>query len=204
MESGFVDVLIGTQMVAKGLDFEGVELVGVFDIDRMIHFPDFRARERAFQIITQVAGRAGRRTGKGRVIIQTGQPTHSLLRKIVDNDYIGFYDEEVLERQTFGYPPFGYLIQVTFRGDSRNQVDAAAQQLAGRLTTHLGKNRILGPQEPNVGKIRNLYISELFLKLEAQSINLKAVKERLRTEIDTLAGDRKWGKIGVILTIDPT
>src|SRR5690606_16090916 len=105
-ESGDVDILVGTQMVSKGLDFDRVNLVGVFNADKMIHFPDFRAAERAFQLITQVSGRAGRREEKGRVLVQTHNPDNRVLQYVLANDYTGFYETELKEREGYNYPPF--------------------------------------------------------------------------------------------------
>ena len=111
-EGGEVDILVGTQMITKGLDFDNVSLVGIFDADRLIHFPDFRATERAFQMITQVSGRAGRRAGRqGTVLIQTQNPQQPILQKVIQNDYKGLYEEEIQERQAFNYPPFVRLIK---------------------------------------------------------------------------------------------
>ena len=129
-ENGDIDILIGTQMVTKGLDFGKVDLVGVLDIDRIMHFPDFRSHERAFQLITQVGGRAGRRTGKGLVLIQTASPGHQLLQMIGNHDFRQFYDHEISERKKYKYPPFARLIRLTLKSQDQEVGYRAAQELS--------------------------------------------------------------------------
>ena len=129
-ETGKTDILIGTQMVSKGLDFDNVSLVGIFDIDRMLHFPDFRSIERTFQLTTQVSGRAGRREKTGKVVIQTSNPTHKIIDKIIKHDYQLFYEDEIKERQRYKYPPFVRLIKLIVKNPEKNLSHMSANRLA--------------------------------------------------------------------------
>ncbi len=142
-EQGNTDILVGTQMISKGLDFDRVSLVGIFDADRMIHFPDFRAAERAFQMLTQVSGRAGRREKKGLVLIQTNNTQQSLLHKVVANDYMGYYNDEIKEREGYFYPPFTRVISITVKHEEQDKAEKAAHWLANKLLEKLGKARVL-------------------------------------------------------------
>ncbi len=175
-ERGETDILVGTQMLSKGLDFDKVSLVGVFDYDRIVHFPDFRSHERAFQLITQVSGRAGRKDGQGKVILQTGEPDEPLLYKIKTGDYKSFFQSETLERQNFRYPPFYRLIKVTLKHKERAVLQNASKHYAFRLVGELGRQRVLGPQQPVVSRIRNLYIEEVYIKVEKNKTNIPKVK----------------------------
>lgn len=176
-ERGDTDILVGTQMLSKGLDFDNVTLVGVFDYDRIVHFPDFRSHERAFQLITQVSGRAGRKDDKGKVILQTGEPDEPLLYKIRTGDYKSFFQSEILERQNYQYPPFYRLIKIILKHKEKSVLQLASRQYVTRLTGELGKSRVLGPQEPVISRIRNLYIEEIYIKVEKKKINIAKVKE---------------------------
>lgn len=176
-ERGETDILVGTQMLSKGLDFDKVSLVGIFDYDRIVHFPDFRSHERAFQLITQVSGRAGRKDDKGKVILQTGEPDEPLLYKIKTGDYKSFFQSEILERQNFQYPPFYRLIKIILKHKEKNILQQATQQYAKRLIGELGRQRVLGPQEPVISRIRNLYIEEIYIKVEKKKISITKVKE---------------------------
>ena len=202
-EQGDIDILIGTQMVSKGLDFGKVDLVGVLDIDRIMHFPDFRSHERAFQLITQVGGRAGRRTGKGLVLIQTASPAHRLLKMISEHDYQQFYLHEIREREKYKYPPFTRLIRLTLKSQDQELGYRAAQELASRLVQGLGKSRVLGPQEPVISKLRNLYLMELYIKLEKNVGQMEAVKKKLSDEIARLNKNPAYRAIRVVPDVDP-
>ncbi|MEO9966885.1 MAG: primosomal protein N' [Reichenbachiella sp.] len=175
-ERGETNILVGTQMLSKGLDFDKVSLVGVFDYDRIVHFPDFRSHERAFQLITQVSGRAGRKDDGGKVIIQTGEPDEPLLYKIKTGDYLSFFQSEILERQNYQYPPFYRLIKIILKHKEKNVLQDAARQYVTRLIGELGRQRVLGPQEPVISRIRNLYIEEIYVKVEKKKININKVK----------------------------
>jgi len=164
-EAGNLDILIGTQILSKGLDFENVNLVGVLDADSMLHFPDFRAFERSFQLIYQVSGRAGRRNKQGKVIIQTMDPDHPVIRYILREDYEGLYADQMEERQVFGYPPFRRMIRITFRHKIPSILDGACD-LAGRELKEIFSNRVYGPQYPPVRKVHNNFVKQIILKVE--------------------------------------
>ena len=199
VESGAVDMLVGTQMISKGLDFEKVNLVCIFDADRMIHYPDFRASERAFQLITQVSGRAGRRASTGKVLIQTNNPSQPLLQKIISGDYEGFFEDEILERQNYYYPPFTRLIRLIVKHFEQPNAHKAADFLTKNLTEKLGEGRVLGPEKPLVERIRNMYIFEVLLKLE-RNLNLKMVKDLVTEQVETLHSMKDFK--GTVLVVD--
>lgn len=202
-ETGEIDILVGTQMVSKGLDFGKVDFVGVLDIDRTMYFPDFRSHERAFQLITQVGGRAGRRSGKGLVLVQTGNPKHQLLRFICDHDYLSFFESEIAEREKYQYPPFARLIRLTLKSPEQPLGYEAAMKLAGRLVKGIGKTRVLGPQEPVIAKVRNLYLMELYIKLEKGTVSMDKIKQNLNREIEQLTSKVPYKSIRIIPDIDP-
>jgi len=197
------DILIGTQMVSKGLDFDNVSLVGVFDFDRMIHFPDFRSFERAFQLVTQVSGRSGRKDKKGKVIIQASDVDSPILDQIVRHDYLGFYQREILERQSFSYPPFFRLIKIVFRHKEKELAENAANAYVKLVLPELGKRRILGPQEPVISRIRNLYLREVYIKIEKQGVNVNKVKELLYLKSNEVLKYKKLGGLRITFDVDP-
>jgi len=201
-ESGDVDILVGTQMVSKGLDFDRVNLVGVFNADKMIHFPDFRAAERAFQLITQVSGRAGRREEKGRVLIQTNNPQNRVLQYVLANDYTGFYETELAEREGYNYPPFSRIIEITVKETSQLLAHQAAERLAGTLKSFLGGQRVMGPERALVERIRNKYLFVIWLKLEKDRMNIQATKQYLQKEIVNLITDKKFKSVQVVVNVD--
>jgi primosomal protein N' (replication factor Y) (superfamily II helicase) len=202
-EKGGVDVLVGTQMISKGLDFDRVSLVGIFDADRMIHFPDFRATERAFQMMTQVSGRAGRRADRpGRVLIQTSDPAQPILQRILDGDYRGLYDEEIQERREFNYPPFSRLIKLTVRNTEEPVSRRAAEQLARRLVAELGDARVLGPEQPLVERVRNQFLYTIMVKIEREGVNLKAVKSFIQSAVTDILTDKGLRAVSVVIDVD--
>lgn len=202
-EGGEVDMLVGTQMITKGLDFDKVSLVGIFDADRIIRFPEFRATERAFQMLTQVSGRAGRRGGRrGRVLIQTSNPQQLILQKIIANDYKGLYEEEIRERQDFNYPPFSRLIKLTVRHPEQHISKQAAERLAAELTDTLGSSRVLGPEQPLVERIRNLFLYDILIKIERGPVNMKAVKEFIRDRVNDILIDKGLRQVSVVVDVD--
>lgn len=175
---GKTQILIGTQMVTKGLDFDNVGLVGVVNADSLINLPDFRATERAFNMIEQVAGRAGRRHGNGTVAIQTHNPQHPIFQYLINHDYLGYYRYELEERQQFCYPPFSRIVYVYLKHRDRDAVSKASIELYKRLQELLG-SRVSQPDEPPVGRVQTLYIRRIMLKLET-TISLTRVKQLLR------------------------
>ncbi|MGM9507002.1 replication restart helicase PriA [Larkinella sp. GY13] len=201
-EGGNVDILVGTQMISKGLDFGNVSLVGIFDSDRMIHYPEFRAIERAFQMITQVSGRAGRRADRrGKVLIQTSNPQQAVLLKILENDYRGLFEEEIVERENYNYPPFSRLIKLTVRHAEQSVSQNAAQRLVAQLTEKLGEARVLGPEVPLVERIRNQYLYTILIKLE-RTISPKAAKVFILEKINELLSDKGLKAVTVVADVD--
>ena len=202
-EEGETDILVGTQMVSKGLDFDNVSMVGIFDADRMIHFPEFRASERAFQMLTQVSGRAGRRADKpGKVLIQTANPAQKILERIIQNDYVGMYETEILEREQFHYPPFTRLIKITVKHMDEGTSKRAATVLAEKLIVNLGKSRVLGPEPPLVERVRNQFLFDILIKLEREKINFKAAKSFIQEKVIDILTDKTLKSIQVVIDVD--
>jgi primosomal protein N' (replication factor Y) len=172
-EKGRTQILVGTQMVTKGLDFDNVNLVGIIDADSMLNFPDFRAFERSFQLMVQVSGRAGRRKKQGKVIIQTTDPTHPVIQKVLNNDFPGFYKEQMAERKMFKYPPYVRLVKITLKHEIPSILDGGSVFLAKELREIFG-GRVLGPQQPIVGRTHGKYIKQIILKIEKEASFEKA------------------------------
>jgi len=202
VENEEIDILVGTQMVSKGLDFEHVSLVGVFDIDRMIHFPDFRSQERVYQMLTQVSGRAGRKGEKGKVIIQTSQPQHTVFQYVIQNNYAQLYEKEIIEREKYLYPPFCRLIKLTLKHKDKLVVEKSALALAAQIKSKLGKSRVLGPESPVIDKIRDMYLKELFIKLEKDKIDLKKAKVIVQTELQYFMALPDYKQVYVVIDVD--
>lgn len=181
-ENRQIHILVGTQMITKGLDFDNVGLVGVLDADMLLNRPDYRAFERAFQLIVQVAGRAGRKHKKGRVIIQTSNPDHWVLERVKEHDYKGFYETEVQERQSFFYPPYYKIIDLSLRNTDEIKLNVSAQSLADKLRP-VFKERIIGPEFPIIKRIQNFYIKEIKIKIEKDAPERK-VKQKIQEIID--------------------
>lgn len=201
-QQGDVDILVGTQMISKGLDFGKVSLVGIFNADRMIHFPDFRASERAFQMLTQVSGRAGRRDTPGKVLIQTASPEHPLLKMVIENDYHTFFETEIAERQRYNYPPFTRVIKITTKHAEKHISLQAAEELARLLAQQMGSERVLGPERAMVERIRNKYLFEIWLKLEKDKLNIKAAKNVVKEIVGNLATDKRFKTVRVVINVD--
>lgn len=202
-EKGAVDILVGTQMVSKGLDFDKVSLVGIFDADRMIHFPDFRSYERTFQLITQVSGRAGRREKEGVVVIQTANTHQAILKMIINNDYENFFRLEINEREKFHYPPFVRLIKILIKHADREVAIVGIQKLAIALKEALGKKRVLGPEEPIISRLRNQYIMQLIIKLEREKVNIWKVKELIKQNALEIQKNKELKGIQIVFDVDP-
>ena len=199
--SGKIDVLIGTQMVAKGLDFENVTTVGILNADHIINFPDFRSNERAYSLITQVAGRAGRKKDLGKVYLQTSMPDHPIIQKILDHDYVGMYENDLNEREKFNYPPFYRLIQITIKHKDALELYKLGGIAKNKLSTYFGAS-LLGPEKPYVGKIRNWYILNFVLKIPNQGGPIKAQKSKLLQAIHQLEKTKEFNKARVIIDVD--
>ncbi|MBK8490605.1 MAG: primosomal protein N' [Saprospirales bacterium] len=194
-----LDILVGTQMVTKGLDFDKVSIVGVINADQLLHFPDFRASERAFQLLTQVAGRAGRKGRRGKVVIQALQTTHPVLKDVIAGDYKDFYRREIEERQAFKYPPFYRLIKITLKHKIPETVNRAAQHLGNLLKDHLGP-RVMGPAIPYVSRVRGQYLLDILVKLERNNHLIFQSKEWIMDGIHQV--HRLEGCSGVRVNVD--
>ncbi len=198
-----IDVLVGTQMVTKGLDFANVAVVGILNADLMINRTDFRAFERAYQMMTQVAGRAGRDSNgeRGKVIIQTMQPEHWVVRNVVDQSYDKLISQELLERKNFAYPPFVRMMTITVSHKKQELVDHASQELAKRLTVFLG-SRLLGPQYPYVARVKDRYRKEMIIKVEREA-SITKVKEKIRRTIDLMQNEKHFKSLRISMDVDP-
>ncbi len=196
------DILVGTQMVTKGLDFGEVELVGVLNADSLINFPDFRSAERAFNMIEQVSGRAGRRDGKGKVIIQSSNPGHPILNYISTHNYLDFYLHELEERKAFNFPPFSRIINIYVKHREASTTAECASLYAAGLRKIFG-NRVCGPQEPTVARIQSMYIRKIMLKIET-GVSMIQVKQILRDEYVKLASSPLMRSLTVYYDVDPT
>lgn len=199
--AGNTNLLIGTQMVSKGLDFGGVGVVGILNADSMLNYPDFRAYEHAFSMMSQVAGRAGRKGRRGLVILQTKSPELPLIGQVVRNDTAAFYADLFEERRLFRYPPFSSIICVFLCHRDEGRVSTAAHELGGRLRNILG-NRVLGPDKPAVAKVKTMNIRKIVLKLE-RGIDLKRVRQCLRAEMARIEADARYGALRVYCDVDP-
>lgn len=197
-----IDILVGTQMITKGLDFEKVNLVGVFDADRILFFPDFRSSERFMQLIMQVSGRAGRRSGEGKVVIQTYSPSHPLFSIIGLHDYQTFYNQEIVEREQYLYPPFSRLIKLMVRHEERETAYKAAIILSKKLQSKLGNQRVLGPEAPIIERIRNKFQQAILIKLERSQFALGKTKDFIQSQIDELYKDKSFKKVQVVVDVD--
>lgn len=195
------DVLVGTQMVSKGLDFDHVSVVGILHADEMLAIPDFRSNERAFQLMTQVSGRAGRRDKKGRVILQTYKPDHYVIKRVIAHDVDGFLNEEAHFRNQFNYPPFARLIRITVRHTDREYAQRAAQSLCNELR-NLFKDRVLGPEPPGVTRVRNKFIFDILLKFSLQD-NISKAKPLILKCADWLRTHPHHRSADVLFDVDP-
>jgi primosomal protein N' (replication factor Y) len=196
-----INVLIGTQMVTKGLDFDNVSLVGILDADMLMNRPDFRAYERSYQLMSQVAGRAGRKEKRGKVIIQTANPDHWLIQLVQEHNYQEFYKQEIIERQLFFYPPFYKMIGFTLKHKDENEVARASIEL-GNALREIFKERVLGPDSPLIKRIQNLFLKEIKLKIERNAPE-KKVKEKIKSIIDQFYIKTENKSIRVVIDVDP-
>ncbi len=201
-EDAKIDILVGTQMVAKGLDFGNVTIIGIINADSLLNYPDFRAYERSFQLLSQVAGRAGRREKTGKVIIQTFNPAHRVIEQVIKNDFEGLYSREISERKTFLYPPIFRLIRLDIKHKDSSLLYDIAFRLATELKTSLGK-RVLGPEEPLVSRIRNYYIKTIYIKVERNGISIARVKNFLQEVLSNMETNSKNKGAFVQVDVDP-
>ncbi len=196
-----IDILVGTQMVTKGLDFDNVALVGILNADSLLNFPDFRSFERAYQLMAQVAGRAGRKQKQGRVIVQTRDPQHRIIQNVINNDYEKMYSSELLERQKFAYPPFYRLIEITVKHREKDKLKKVAAYLAAELRKKFGK-LVLGPEFPLVPRISNYYLNTILLKFERHS-NITKSKSELSSFLLSLRHSSEFRQARIAVDVDP-
>jgi primosomal protein N' (replication factor Y) len=200
-ENRNVDVLIGTQMVTKGLDFDNVSLVGILDADMLLNRNDFRAFERSYQLMSQVAGRSGRKNKRGSVIIQTGDIDNWVIQKVIAHDYKGFYESEIIERKNYFYPPFYKIIEFTLKHKDENLVNQASNEFAKSLR-EIFKERVLGPEFPVVARVNNQFIKVIKLKIERDAPE-KKIKERINELIDSFFSAPVNKSIRLLIDVDP-
>lgn len=198
---GKTNLLIGTQMVSKGLDFDRVSVVGILDADNMLNYPDFRAYEHAFTMMGQVSGRAGRKGKQGLVILQTRNPELSVIRQVVNNDYAAFYKSQLKERADFHYPPFFHLIYIYLKHRNNDTVESASLEFGSRLHEVFG-DRVLGPDKPSVARVKTLHIRKIMLKLE-NGLDYKLAKLYLRSIRDTMIKEKHYGALSIYFDVDP-
>lgn len=199
--AGRSNLLIGTQMISKGLDFDKVSVVGILNADTMLNYPDFRAYEQAFMMMSQVSGRAGRKGRQGQVILQTKSPDLPVIRQVVQNDYRSFYSDLLAERRDFRYPPFYHLIYVYLKHREENTVNSAGLELGSRLREIFG-SRVLGPDKPAVARVKTLSIRKIVLKLE-NGIDHARVRQYLRGAMEAMLKDKRYGALQVYYDVDP-
>lgn len=196
-----IDILVGTQMVVKGLDFDHVDLVGILDADGLLHFADFRVNEKAFQLMEQVSGRAGRKEATGKVLIQASQAAHPVLNYVKQHDYKRMYNDELAKRKQFFYPPFSRIIHITFRHKLKPVVELAAQRFADAMKNRFN-DYLVGPAEPVVNKVRNLYLMELLIKLPKDPTLTNLCKRSIHELIALLQSEARYRSVGVIVDVD--
>lgn len=199
--AGRSNLLIGTQMISKGLDFDKVSVVGILNADTMLNYPDFRAYEQAFMMMSQVSGRAGRKGRQGQVILQTKSPDLPVIRQVVQNDYRSFYSDLLAERRDFRYPPFYHLIYVYLKHREENTVNSAGLELGSRLR-EIFAGRVLGPDKPAVARVKTLSIRKIVLKLE-NGIDHARVHQYLRGAMEAMLKDKRYGALQVYYDVDP-
>jgi primosomal protein N' (replication factor Y) len=200
-EEGKTDILIGTQMVSKGLDFQHVSVVGILNADSMLNYPDFRSYERAFQLMAQVAGRAGRKNKQGLVILQTKSPDLPVIHQVMRNDYEQLYFDQLAERQMFRYPPFYRLIYVYLKHRKESVLELASETMAQHLRIGLG-DRVLGPDKPPVARIQTLYIKKMIVKVE-QTASMAKVRDYLLSVQRAIVEDERFRSLVVYYDVDP-
>ena len=197
-----LDILVGTQMVVKGLDFDHVSLVGILDADGLLSFADFRVNERAFQLMEQVSGRAGRKNEQGKVIIQAVNVKHPVIQMVQEHNYRKFYEYEIANRKEFFYPPFSRIVMLTLKHKDKDVIDAAAEKLAVLLRQDL-KEYVVGPATPVIGRVRNQYLSELLIKLPKEPGMSLTYKKVIRNHINLLLAEKQFRAVTIIADVDP-
>jgi primosomal protein N' (replication factor Y) (superfamily II helicase) len=201
-EEGGIDILVGTQMVTKGLDFDRVGLVAVLSADQLLQFPDFRASERAFQLMTQVAGRAGRKHRQGKVLIQAVNTAHPVLKEVLNHDFASFIQRELQERKDFHYPPFSRLIRITLKHKDPRVVNEAMLLFSNHLKAALG-DWVLGPAVPYVGRVRGLYLLDLLVKIDRSSAKIGYAKNQVKEAVNVLQTTQGMSAVRINIDVDP-
>ena len=196
-----VDILIGTQMITKGLDFKNVNLVGVLNTDHFLNFPDFRAHEKAFQVLTQVAGRSGRSGQRGKVFLQTYQPEHSIIKNVINNDYDEMYNNQLIERKDYNYPPFVRLIRITLKDKSYEKLNSSSDWINKVMRANY-KGIVLGPVYPEVSRIKNKYHKEFLIKLAGLK-ELNNFRNTFQSIIKSFDSISKYRSVRIIVDVDP-
>lgn len=200
-EKGNTDILIGTQMISKGLDFSNVRVVGIINADNMLHFPDFRSFERSFQLMTQVSGRAGRSKERGFVVIQSFDPSHRIIQQVLQNDYLGMYSSELRERMEFAYPPFTRLIKLTLKHKDSEIASRCAFVFAKELRKKW-TNKILGPQPPGVSRVQQYHLRQILIK-SAKGKEHKLIREHIRQITFKLSQEKTFRSVIIQADVDP-
>lgn len=203
VETRKVDILVGTQMVSKGFDFERMQMVGILDVDKMLHLPNFRAVERAFQLVLQVAGRAGRRHEAGEVWIQTAAPYQPFIQWVKNYDYDAFYQHEIDERRKYQYPPFTRLIRLVFRHKQEHKALMGAEKFYQLIVGHLGKDQIMGPGVPAIGRVKGYYIYDLWIKLDRATVQIPKVKAFIYHTMHTFHTLPEYKQVDMYADVDP-
>ena len=178
-------------------------VVGVFDVDRMLHFPDFRSFERTYQLTVQVSGRSGRNEKPGEVVIQTSNLKQPILHYVSRQDFLEYYNHEILERHKYKYPPFYRLIRITLKHKDSGIIHKAAQALANKIVTQFHKKLVLGPHEPMISKIRNYYLMEILIKIPRTNIDLARMKSNLIDAANSLKQEKEYKQVFVVFDVDP-
>ncbi|MDC3219351.1 primosomal protein N', partial [Flavobacteriaceae bacterium] len=196
-----VDILIGTQMITKGLDFKNVNLVGVLNADHFLNFPDFRAHEKAFQVLTQVAGRSGRSGDRGKVFLQTYQPEHPIIKNVINNDYDKMYNNQLIERKDYNYPPFVRLIRITLKDKSYEKLNSSSDWINKVIRGNF-KGIVLGPVYPEISRIKNKYHKEFLVKLRDlnEINNFRSVFQSVKKSFDSIS---KYRSVRITVDVDP-
>ncbi|GIQ59926.1 primosomal protein N' [Flavobacterium collinsii] len=195
-----IDILVGTQMLAKGLDFDNVSLVGIMNADNMLHHPDFRAFERSYQMMTQVAGRAGRSEKQGKVVIQTYNPNHNTIQQVTNHNYIGMYKEQLYDRQIYKYPPYFRIIKLTLKHRDFDKLKEGSMWLYQVLSQNLNMP-VLGPEEPAISRIRNEYIRTILIKIP-QNLHLVNTKKTIQKMLNSFEAVAQYRAIKVVANVD--
>tara|TARA_B100000609_G_scaffold137183_1_gene109920 strand:- start:112 stop:861 length:750 start_codon:yes stop_codon:yes gene_type:complete len=196
-----IDILIGTQMITKGLDFKNVSLVGVINTDHFLNFPDFRAHEKAFQVLTQVAGRSGRSGNRGKVFLQTYQPDHPIIKNVINNDYNGMYQKQLIERKDYKYPPFVRLIRIIMKDKSFEKLNSSSDWLNKAIRVNFG-GLVLGPVYPEISRIKNKYHKEFLVKLRDLN-DLNSFRSRFQIIMKSFDSISKYRSVKIIVDVDP-